>query len=246
MIVNLQLTFPGIAGTKVLLASGKEKGLIMKKGLTELVFIVDRSGSMGGLVSDTIGGFNATLEAHKKADGEAVVSTVLFDNISEVLHDRIPIQEVKPLTTKEYWVRGCTALLDAVGNAVHHISRVHGYLPEEYRPEHTIVVITTDGMENASSRYSYAEIKKMISQKEEEGWDFLFLGANIDAPAEAERIGIAPDRAATYLADCDGTQLMYEAQCLETVAMRAGSSKRDGSWKRKIEIDTASRGKQRK
>ena len=214
----------------------------MKKGLTELVFIVDRSGSMGGLESDTIGGYNATLEAHRAEEGEAVVSTVLFDNAIEVLHDRLPIDQISPLTTHDYWVRGCTALLDAVGGAVRHISRVHGYLPEDYRPEHTIFVITTDGMENASRKYSYAQVKKMISEKEKEGWNFLFLGANIDAATEAERIGISSDRAATYVADATGTAVMFEAQRNETVAMRRGKSKLGSAWKRAIERDTAARG----
>ena len=213
----------------------------MKKGLTELVFVVDRSGSMGGLESDTIGGFNATLEAHRKEEGEAVVSTVLFDNEVEVLHDRLPISEVAPITEKEYWVRGCTALLDAVGGAVNHIDRVHGYLPEDCRPEHTIVVITTDGMENASREYTYSQVKKLISRKESEGWSFLFLGANIDAAAEAERIGIAPDFAATYVADGEGTRAMHRAQCEATVAMRAGAPMGAGSWKRAIEKDIAGR-----
>ncbi|QTU84130.1 vWA domain-containing protein [Xiamenia xianingshaonis] len=216
----------------------------MKKGLTELVFVVDRSGSMTGLESDTIGGLNATLKAHRGEDGEAVVSTILFDDKVEVLHDRLPIANVAPITEKEYWVRGCTALLDAVGGAVKHISRVHGYLPEEYRPEHTIVVITTDGMENASREYSYDQVKALISQKEAEGWNFLFLGANIDAAAEAGRIGISPDFAATYVADGKGTQVMHQAQCAATVAMRTGAPMPKGSWKREIEKDTASRGGQ--
>ena len=214
----------------------------MKKGLTELVFVVDRSGSMGGLESDTIGGFNATLDAHRKEEGEAYVSTVLFDNEIEVLHDRLPIAEVKPITSKEYWVRGCTALLDAVGGAVSHISQVHSYLPEDARPEHTIVVITTDGMENASREYTYQQVKKLISQKEGEGWNFLFLGANIDAAAEASRMGISPDFAATYVADAEGTRVMHQAQCKATVAMRAGMPMPTGSWKREVEKDTATRG----
>lgn len=214
----------------------------MKKGLTELVFVVDRSGSMGGLESDTIGGFNATLEAHRKEKGEAFVSTVLFDNEVEVLHDRLPIAEVAPITNKEYWVRGCTALLDAVGGAVSHISRVHRYLPEDARPEHTIVVITTDGMENASREYTYGQVKQLISQKEEEGWNFLFLGANIDAAEEAARIGISRDFAATYVADAEGTQVMHRANCAATVAMRKGAHMPAGSWKREIEEDLARRG----
>lgn len=214
----------------------------MKKGLTELVFVVDRSGSMGGLESDTIGGFNATLSAHRKQEGEAVVSTILFDNEVKVLHDRIPIADVSPMTGEDYWVRGCTALLDAVGGAVRHIGRVHGYLPEEHRPERTIVVITTDGMENASHEYTYEQVKSMIEQKEADGWDFLFLGANIDAAAEAGRIGISADRAATYIADGEGTRAMHEAQCAATVALRCDASIDDGAWKRRIEEDSASRG----
>ena len=144
----------------------------------------------GGLESDTIGGFNATLDRHRNAEGEAVVSTVLFDNETKVLHDRMPIAKVPAMTERDYQVRGCTALLDAVGGAIRHITRVHGYLPEEYRPEHTIFVITTDGYENASRRYDYSTVKRMIEEKKESGWEFLFLGANIDAVGEAAKIGI--------------------------------------------------------
>ena len=174
---------------------------------------------------------------------EALVTTVLFDNEVELLHDRLPIADVKPMTEKEYWVRGCTALLDAVGTTVNHISRVHGYLPEEVRPEHTIVVITTDGMENASRTYRHDTVKKLISKKEAEGWNFLFLGANIDAVAEAERIGIAPEFAATYLADEMGTEVMHRANRAATVAMRAGAPMPAGSWKLEIEQDLAKRGR---
>ena len=215
----------------------------MKKGLTELVFIIDRSGSMGGMESDTIGGFNATLNAHRKEDGEAMVTTVLFDTDRSVLHDRIPIADVANMTEDDYQVRGCTALLDAVGTTIEHISQVHKYLPDEYVPEHTIVVITTDGLENASRKFSYKDIKNLISQKEELGWGFLFLGANIDAPAEAERIGIHADRAATYIADKQGNDVMYGAVSAETVRMRIGKPKRGATWKLGIERDTASRGK---
>lgn len=214
----------------------------MKKGLTELVFVIDRSGSMAGLESDTIGGFNGTLEAHRSEEGEACVSTVLFDDKVEVLHDRLPIAEVAPITDKEYWVRGCTALLDAVGSTVSHISRVHGYLPEEARPEHTIVVITTDGMENASREYSYGEVKKLISKKEKEGWNFLFLGANIDAVEEASRIGISSDFAASYMADAEGTRIMHRANRIATLAMRSDEPMEAGSWKQEIEEDLERRG----
>lgn len=213
----------------------------MKKNLTELVFVVDRSGSMSGLESDTIGGFNATLKAHKKAEGEAVVSTVLFDHETKVLHDRIPIENVSPMTEKDYKVRGCTALLDAVGGAIRHISNIHKYLPEEYKPEHTIFVITTDGLENASTEYTYKQVKHLITEKEEAGWDFLFLGANIDAAAEASKIGIPVARAATFIADKLGSKTMFGAVCAETISMRAGCSQRDESWKDSIEQDTAAR-----
>ena len=180
----------------------------MKKNLTELVMILDRSGSMGGLESDTIGGYNSMLQRQREAEGEVLVSTVLFDNESEVLHDRIPLREMRPMTEKEYFVRGCTALLDAIGGAIHHIGNVHRYAREEDRPEKTIFVITTDGMENASSRYSYEKVRRMVEQKKEkDGWEFLFLGANMDAIETAGRFDIAPDRAANYNSDSMGTAL---------------------------------------
>ena len=220
----------------------------MKKNLTELVFVVDRSGSMGGLESDTIGGFNATLAKHRSAEGDALVSTVLFDNETIVLHDRLPVAEVVPMTERDYQVRGCTALLDAVGGSIKHISRVHGYLPADYVPEKTIFVIITDGYENASTRYGYPDVKRMIDRKTEEGWEFLFLGANIDAVGEASRIGIAGDRAATYLADSEGQGIAYDAIAEATFEMRcapASAPRMDGSWKRSVERDTAKRGGKR-
>ena len=184
----------------------------MKKNLTEIVFILDRSGSMAGLEEDTIGGFNAMIEKQKGEAGEAVVSTVLFDHLSEVVHDRVELQKIRPLTRKEYYVRGCTALLDAVGRAIHHIGNVHKYAREEDRPEKTLFVITTDGMENASREYTYDRVRRMIGrQKERYGWEFLFLGANIDAAREAARFGITADRAANYHADHRGTAVIYEA-----------------------------------
>ena len=182
----------------------------MKKGLTELIMILDRSGSMGGLESDTIGGFNSMIEKQKQEDGEAFVSVILFDHISEVIADRVPIQEVKPMTAEQYYVRGTTALLDAIGNAVHHIRTVHRYARKEDLPEKTMFIIITDGMENASRHYTYEKVKKMIERrKEKDHWEFLFLGANIDAAAEAGRVGISSKRAVNYEHDGEGTRLNY-------------------------------------
>ena len=213
----------------------------MKKNLTELVFILDRSGSMAGLEGDTIGGFNAMIEKQKKLDGEAYVSTVLFDNASIVLHDRVEIQRVPPMTQTQYWVRGCTALLDAVGGAIHHIGNVHKYAREEDRPEHTLFVITTDGMENASRRYSAAQVKQMIErQKARYGWEFLFLGANIDAMEAAGRIGIAPERAVSYRSDSVGTRLNYEVIAQAARCLREESCISD-DWARSIREDEQKR-----
>lgn len=182
----------------------------MKKGLTELVMIIDRSGSMRGLEADTIGGFNGMIEKQKKEEGEAYVSVVLFDDCSEVLYDRVDIQKVEPMSDKQYYVRGCTALLDAVGGAIHHIGNVHKYAREEDVPEKTIFIITTDGMENASRQYTYDKVKRMIErQKERHHWEFMFLGANIDAVREAGRFGINASRAVRYEHDSKGTQLNY-------------------------------------
>ena len=213
----------------------------MKKGLTELVFIVDRSGSMSGLETDTIGGINATLAKNREVDGEANVSIVLFDNVSEVLVDRKPITEVADLTEKDYWVRGCTALLDAVGGAIKHTTRVQDYMPDEYKAEHVIFVITTDGYENASTRYSYKKVKKLIEKRTKDGWEFIFLGANIDAVAEADRIGIAPKRAVTYLADSEGSKIMHDAVSLACCSIR-DCGELDEDWKVEVEADTAARG----
>ena len=215
----------------------------MKKNLTEIVFILDRSGSMAGLEDDTIGGFNAMIEKQKKEAGEAYVSTVLFDNVSEVIYDRIDIHRVDPMTRKEYYVRGCTALLDAVGKAIHHIGNIHKYAREEDRPEKTLFVITTDGMENASHQYSYDRLKAMIErQKEQYGWEFLFLGANIDAAKEAARFGIDADRAANYHADHEGTAVIYEAVSDAVCNLRAARPL-GADWKRSIDEDYTKRGK---
>ena len=215
----------------------------MKKNLTEIVFILDRSGSMAGLEGDTIDGFNAMIEKQKREDGEAIISTVLFDSESVVIHDRLPLDRVPKLTGKEYYVRGCTALLDAVGGAIHHIGNVHKYAREEDRPEKTLFVITTDGLENASRRYNYTKVKQMIErQKERFGWEFLFLGANIDAAAEAARFGITADRAANYHADSKGTAVIYDAVCEAVCNVRA-SRPMSASWKNRIDEDFQKRGK---
>ena len=209
----------------------------MKKNLTELVFILDRSGSMAGLEGDTIGGFNAMLQKQRGEPGEALISTVLFDNKTEVIHDRVPLDRVSALTEKEYFVRGCTALLDAVGGAIHHIGNVHKYAREEDRPEKTLFVITTDGLENASRRYTYDKVKAMIErQRERYGWEFLFLGANIDAAREAARFGIRADCAADYHADSMGTEAVYESVC-EAVCQVRRAAPLKASWKQRIDAD---------
>lgn len=183
----------------------------MKKGLTEIVFILDRSGSMSGLESDTIGGYNSMIEKQKKEEGEALISTVLFDGQTDVLHDRVPLDKISPITEKEYYVRGSTALLDAVGGAIHHIGNVHKYAREEDVPEKTLFIITTDGMENSSRKYSYDKVKKMIEkQKEKYHWEFIFLGANIDAVGVADRFGVDRQHAVRYECDSAGTALNFQ------------------------------------
>ena len=215
----------------------------MKKNLTELVFILDRSGSMAGLEGDTIGGFNAMIEKQKNEPGEAYVSTVLFDNESNVIHDRVDIQKVAPMTRADYYVRGCTALLDAVGKAIQHIGNVHKYAREEDRPEKTLFVITTDGMENASREYTYDRLKMLIQrQKDKYGWEFLFLGANIDAAKEAARFGIGADRAANYHADRQGTAVIYEAVS-EAVCNVRSSRPMSANWKKRVDEDFRKRSK---
>ena len=215
----------------------------MKKNLTEIVFILDRSGSMAGLEKDTIGGFNAMLEKQKREPGKALVSTVLFDNTADVIHDRLPLHRVPKLTDREYYVRGCTALLDAVGGAIRHISTIHKYAREEDRPEKTIFVITTDGLENASRRYDYEAVKQMIQrQKEQYGWEFLFMGANIDAAREAARFGIGEDRAANFHCDSKGTALNYEV-ISETVCSFRAEQPIAADWKARIDADFRKRGK---
>lgn len=209
----------------------------MKKNLTEIVFILDRSGSMSGLEADTIGGFNSMLAKQNQEKGDALVSTVLFDNVCEVLHDRVEIGKIAPMTERDYTVRGCTALLDAIGGAIHHIGNVHKYARAEDVPEHTLFIITTDGMENASRNYTAEKVKQMIErQKTKYGWEFLFLGANIDAVETARHFGIAPDRAANYRCDSRGTALNFEVLS-ETISDVRMSAPISANWKKRIDED---------
>lgn len=213
----------------------------MKNNITELVFILDRSGSMSGLESDTIGGFNSLIKKQRKQDGECYVSTVLFDNVSEVLHDRIKLSDVPKMTERDYTVRGCTALIDAIGGAIHHIETIHKYARPEDVPEHTMFVITTDGMENASHRYSSDEVKKMIErQKAKYGWEFLFIGANIDAVNTAKNFGIGADRAVNYTADSRGTEVLFDTVSDTVCCMRA-SQPLTADWGKKINDDYENR-----
>lgn len=215
----------------------------MRKGLTEIVFILDRSGSMSGLEADTIGGYNSLIEKQKKEEGEAIISTVLFDDLQEVLHDRVRLDRIKPMTNKDYYVRGCTALLDALGGAIHHIGNVHKYAREEDRPEKTLFIITTDGMENSSRRYTYDRVKHMVErQKKKFGWEFLFLGANIDAIEVAGRFGIAPERAVNFESDSAGTAVNYKAlsatvSCVRSCSLEEMDEFLDSDWKSEIEED---------
>ena len=213
----------------------------MKKGLTELVFLLDRSGSMHGMESDTIGGFNSMIDKQKKLDGRAYVSTILFDNESVVLHDRVALHKIQPMTGHDYIPRGSTALLDAIGGAIHHIGNVHKYARKEDVPEHTVFVIITDGKENASHHYTAERVKQMIEkEKSKYGWEFLFLGANIDAVATARHFGIGKDRAVTYRGDRRGTQLNYEV-IHEAVASVRESAVIPPEWKARIEEDVRGR-----
>ncbi len=197
----------------------------MKKGLTEIVFILDRSGSMSGLENDTIGGFNSMISKQKDEEGESLISTVLFDNETEVIHDRLPLDKIAPLTGKEYYVRGSTALLDAIGEAIHHISSIHKYAREEDVPEKTLFIITTDGMENSSRKYSYDKVKKMVEKKKEKNhWEFIFLGANIDAVSVANKFGVDRSRAVTYECDGAGTALNYKMMSKMVSCARASKS----------------------
>ena len=223
----------------------------MSKGYTEIVYILDRSGSMGGLEADTIGGFNAMMEKQKKTGEKALVSTVLFDDRSEVIHDRVPIDKIEKMTDKQYYVRGCTALLDAVGGAIHHIGNVHKYIRPEDRPDNTLVVITTDGIENASSRYSREQVENMVKhQQEKYGWEFIFIGANIDAYEEARKFGISKERAVNYVCDEVGTANVYAgiSRAVCSVMRAHGSAKaseclEESNWDEEIKVDFRKRGK---
>lgn len=212
--------------------------------MTEIVFILDRSGSMSGLEADTIGGFNSMLEKQRREDGEAYISTVLFDTGIDIIHDRLSIKDVPRLTDKEYFVGGCTALLDAVGSSIDHIGNIHKYARREDIPEKTLFIITTDGLENSSRRYTYEKVRSMIErQKERYGWEFLFLGANIDAVAEAARFGIDESRATNYQCDSEGTALNFEVLSEAISCVRSCAAPLSANWKDRIEADFRKRGK---
>lgn len=198
----------------------------MKKGLTEIVFILDRSGSMGGLEADTIGGYNSMLSKQKKEEGDVILSTVLFDDRCEILHDRVSVHKVEPLTDNEYYVRGCTALLDAVGGAIEHIGHIHKELPDDEKPEKTLFIITTDGMENASRQYTYDKVKKLVEKKKKKHqWEFIFMGANIDAVSVAGRFGVSKNRAVRYECDGVGTQINFDVMSkMVSSVRRCGSA----------------------
>ena len=225
----------------------------MNKNLTEIVYILDRSGSMSGLEADTIGGFNSMMEKQKKTGEEAIVSTVLFDDECEVLHDRVPIEKIEKMNDKQYYVRGCTALLDAVGGAIHHIGNIHKYAREEDVPGKTIFVITTDGMENASRKYSREKIEKMVKKQQKKyGWEFIFIGANIDAYAEAQKYGIRKDRAVNYVCDSVGTANVYAGVSRAVCSVMKASSAFEADeclsgsgWSDEIERDYNRRGNAR-
>ncbi|MEI6580032.1 MAG: vWA domain-containing protein [Eubacteriales bacterium] len=215
----------------------------MKNNLTELVFILDKSGSMAGLETDTIGGFNSLLAKQKSEKGDAVITTVLFDNNYEVLHDRADMRQVNPITNKEYFVEGSTALLDALGRTINRIGKAMAQTREQDRPGKVMFVIITDGFENASREFKYSQIKRMIEhQKTKYSWEFIFLGANIDAVEAAAKVGITADRAATYNSDGQGTRLNYDAVCCAVSDYRSGKNV-DAKWKKEIDEDFQKRSK---
>ena len=212
----------------------------MKENLTELVFILDKSGSMAGLEDDTVGGFNAMIEKQKNTPGRCLVSTVAFNDRSHVIHDRVNLEDISPMTREDYFVGGCTALIDALGDAIKHVSNIHKYARPEDVPASTMFVITTDGMENASRKYTAEKVKEMINLKKEEGWEFLFIGANIDAVTTAAHYGIAAERAVNYHADKKGTKVVYDAVANAVRNIRASAPVGD-SWRKDIESDYNSR-----
>ena len=217
-----------------------------KNNITELVFILDRSGSMAGLESDTIGGFNGMIQKQKKQEGACWVSTVLFANQSEVLHDRVALEKIEPMTDRDYTVGGCTALIDAIGDAIHHIGNIHKYARPEDVPAHTVFVIMTDGMENASSKYTADDVRKLIErQKEKYGWEFLFIGANIDAVQTAKRYGIGADRSVNYHADRRGTGVVYESVSRAVGCLRQNAPM-SADWAADIDADFRSRKKDKR
>lgn len=214
----------------------------MKKNLTDLVFILDRSGSMHGLEKDTVEGFNGMIEKQRDGGEMILVTTVLFDDTSEILHDRTDIDVLFPITEREYYVRGCTALLDAIGNAITKIENAQKHAMENGKAGKTIFIITTDGHENASREYSYDRISKMIEAKKEIGWEFIFMGANMDAVKEASKMGIASERAVTFRNDSRGVRLNYSVMADAVAAMRTNPCEKiDGSWKSAIEEDFGQR-----
>lgn len=217
-----------------------------KNNITELVFILDRSRPMSGLEADTIGGFNSMIENQKKQDSGCYVSTVLFDDESEVVHNRVKLGDIPKMTDRDYTVRGCTALIDAIGGAIHHIGNIHKYARPEDVPEHTMFIITTDGQENASHRYNSEQLKKMIErQKEKYGWEFLFIGANIDAVETVARYGIDKDRAVNYNADGEGTQILYKSVAKAVCNVRV-CAPLSADWSEEINADYQRRGKKNK
>ena len=217
----------------------------MKKDLTELVFILDMSGSMDHLTDDTVGGFNSVLKEHNDGNGEVLVTTYLFNSESRMIHDRLPMAEVPPMTGKDYSARGCTALLDAIGGAIRHIVGIHRYAREEDIPEHTVFVITTDGMENASHKFFADQIRDMIRHEQEKyGWEFIFLAANMDAVETAESYGIDRSRAVNYCPDEKGSAMMYESVSMAMHHVRKKRSLADDpSWRKNVDEDYRRRNK---
>lgn len=211
----------------------------MRKNFSEIVFILDESGSMCDLKADTIGGFNSLIDKQRNEEGDAVVSTILFSSQSRILHDRVPLDKIEKMTDKDYCPNGSTALLDTVGNAVRHIAKIHKYIREEDIPEHTLFVITTDGMENASRHYSASDVKKLISRQQEKyGWEFVFLGANIDAAETAESIGIAKETAVDFHCDHIGSEIQYEAISAAVSSVRKGLKlRKSASWRAAADKD---------